>query len=146
MNNEAVIREYFGYEHDYYFSLWQKYYENPNSKLGFNFAAFFFGAAWVAYRKMYLDAVIYTAAYIALIIFAFYETPLNSPLKLLLPAMNVYIGFNGNKAYIKMISNSINSGEASKSGVSLLLGILVLAVIVITIFSYIFWFKQYESP
>ncbi|MGD9722699.1 MAG: DUF2628 domain-containing protein [Pirellulales bacterium] len=53
----AELQAFVGRKADYYLRKWAPRLESPDGEAGFNWAAFFLTALWMAYRKMYRNAI-----------------------------------------------------------------------------------------
>lgn len=62
---EELVGVFVGKNYSYYARKWEEAGE-PTRKSKFNWAAFFLGLGWMAYRKMYRNSLIYVAAIVLL--------------------------------------------------------------------------------
>lgn len=113
---ESEFEELFvGKNNDYYINKWNKL-KSKNSKISWNWAAFFLGPFWFGYRKMYIPVVFIAVIYF-LVDFSFYliqyqfseETYLFDPIQnLLLFPLTILLSLFGNYYYIKHTNKNID--------------------------------------
>ncbi len=91
-----------GKNNSYYLETWESH---PNSTFkGWNWAAMFFGIEWMAYRKMYLEALLY---YFILLLISIYLSLMFTALKIgfdgkiVSDTFRVLVGLFGNALYRK---------------------------------------------
>lgn len=158
IENEEVMRKMIGKGADIYIEKWSK---SPEKKMymGYNFAALFLGATWLAYRKMYKQATIIMIVLGALIVLLNYslnsmESNMDlfllyialSSLKFIPILLGIYLFAFGNRLYYRHINKLINintqssDSEPSKKtigGTSMIAAISVFTLSIVYFISFI---------
>ncbi|GAB6072901.1 hypothetical protein JCM14244_12780 [Venenivibrio stagnispumantis] len=103
---DRYLHIFVGKNADYYISKWEVM-EATGSKISWNWAAFFFGMLWFAYRKMYSIAIMIMAF---LILLQIIQLKMNTP-PLIVALTNIFIsigfGMFGNYIYLDFVKNKI---------------------------------------
>lgn len=128
----------------YYILSWDR---GRGGNMSWNWSAFFFGEAWLLYRKMYGYAVLYSIARLVItpvltFIPLFSDGVLNNVAPLVMPytfILNILIGLYGNPLYQRHASQKLRLARASFKpehlalGVQSLGGVSLLALLLIPV-------------
>lgn len=149
-NENAIIGEDLklfigGKKQSYYMTKWKKFKEPGNNGISWNWAAFFLNFFWLAYRKMYIHAIV-----VGVIYFIIGEVLSENLTSLSGLILGVVFGLFGNKIYYdyskkeihKIKSNCRDTSKQkreilNKGGTSTKMAILFAAIYLVIVFTWV---------
>ena len=111
-----------GNANEYYIQKWL-YLKEQNTKVSFNIAAFFLGAIWMLYRKMYLETLIWVCVILGVgllggLFFPAGNEDGNTMSSVINIVLATIIGFHGDWIYLQFAEKKINEIKAGQFGQS----------------------------
>ena len=98
-----------------------KFFKLENGKGSWNWCAWLFGPAWLVYRKLYMQALIYCACVLGMYAVAFAAEAIFLPLNtatvgasIISIAITIYLGLKGDKMYFNKVNKCYESNDRDK--------------------------------